>query len=96
MLVVREEVIKSKPGQVLAMLKAWDAALKDYQADTAGGRAIIAEAVGSPVEDLNTAFDGVRYYSLAEDKAALAGDFRTKTFADVRMPPRRLSSCRRM
>ncbi|TIW17147.1 MAG: transporter substrate-binding domain-containing protein, partial [Mesorhizobium sp.] len=29
-LVVRDEVIKSRPGQVLAMIKAWDAALKDY------------------------------------------------------------------
>jgi NitT/TauT family transport system substrate-binding protein len=82
-LVVREDVIKSKPGQVLAMLKAWDAALKDYQAHTDEGQAIIADAVGSPVADLKTAFDGVRYYSLAEAKAALAGDFRTKTFADV-------------
>lgn len=82
-LVVRDEVIKSKPGQVLAMLKAWDAALKDYQANKAADQAIIAEAVGSPVADLETAFDGVRYYSLAEAKAAFAGDFRTKTFADV-------------
>ncbi|TIV71246.1 MAG: transporter substrate-binding domain-containing protein, partial [Mesorhizobium sp.] len=82
-LVVRDEVIKSRPGQVLAMIKAWDAALKDYNADTPGGRVIISKAVGSSVEDLNTAFDGVRYYSLAENKGALTGDFSTKTFADV-------------
>ncbi|TSE03481.1 transporter substrate-binding domain-containing protein [Mesorhizobium intechi] len=82
-LVVRDEVIKSRPGQVLAMIKSWDAALKDYNADTPGGRAIIAKAVGSDVKDLNTAFDGVRYYSLAENKTALTGDFTTKTFADV-------------
>lgn len=82
-LVVRDEVIKSKPGQVLAMLKAWDAALKDYKANTDEDQKIIADAVGSPVGDLKTAFDGVRYYSLAEAKAALAGDFRTKTFVDV-------------
>ena len=82
-LVVRDEVIKSRPGQVLAMIKSWDAALKDYKADTPGGRAIIAKAVGSDVKDLDTAFDGVRYYSLAENKTALTGDFTTKTFADV-------------
>ncbi|MBZ9696940.1 MULTISPECIES: ABC transporter substrate-binding protein [unclassified Mesorhizobium] len=82
-LVVRDEVIKSRPGQVLAMIKSWDAALKDYNADTPGGRAIIAKAVGSDVKDLNTAFDGVRYYSLAENKTALTGEFTTKTFADV-------------
>lgn len=82
-LVVRDDVIKSRPGQVLAMIKSWDAALKAYNADTPGGRAIIAKAVGSSVDDLNTAFDGVKYYSLAENKTALTGDFSTKTFADV-------------
>jgi len=35
------------------------------------------------VDDLNTAFDGVKYYSLDENKSALTGDFSTKTFADV-------------
>ncbi|CAM5771013.1 hypothetical protein LMIY3S_03365 [Labrys miyagiensis] len=82
-LVVRDEVIKSKPGQVLAMIKSWDAALKAYNTNTPDGRSIIAKAVGSSVDDLNTAFDGVRYYSLAENKTALTGDFSTKTFADV-------------
>lgn len=82
-LVVRDEVLKERPGQVLAMLKTWDAALAYYQAHTEESRGIIAEAVGAPPADLVTAFDGVRYYSVAEAKQALAGDFRTKTFADV-------------
>lgn len=82
-LVVRDEVIKKRPGQVLAMVKAWDAALKDYKADTPGGRTIISKAVGSSIEDLNTAFDGVRYYSLGDNKAELTSQFTTKTFADV-------------
>ena len=82
-LVVRDDVIKSRPGQILAMIKSWAAAIDDYKADTAGGRAIISKAVGSTVEELNTAFDGVRYYSLADNKTALTGDFSTKIFADV-------------
>lgn len=82
-LVVRDDVIASKPGQVLAMIKTWDAALKSYNEDTPGGRAIISEAVGASVEELNTAFDGVRYYSLAENKVELTGDFATKVFDDV-------------
>jgi NitT/TauT family transport system substrate-binding protein len=82
-MVVRDDVIKSRPGQVLAMVKAWDAALKAYNANTSDGRTIISKAVGSSVEDLNTAFDGVRYYSLSENKSALTGDYATKTFADV-------------
>ena len=82
-LVVRDDVLKSKPGQVLAMVKSWGAAVKDYQADTPGGRAIISKAVGDTVENLNSAFDGVKYYSLDENKTALTGDFSTKTFLDV-------------
>ncbi|MFB9913835.1 ABC transporter substrate-binding protein [Rhizobium paknamense] len=82
-LVVREEVLKSKPGQVLAMIKAWDAALKDYKANTEEDRAIIAKAVGASPDDLKTAFDGVQYYSSAEAAKAFAGDFTAKTFPDV-------------
>ena len=81
--VVREDVIKSKPGQVLAMIRAWNGGLEAYKADVPGGRAVISKAVGSSVDDLNTAFDGVRYYSLADNKTALTGEFSTKTFADV-------------
>ena len=81
--VVREEVLKSKPGQVLAMLKAWDAALADYKANTAEDRTIIAKAVGASPEDLATAFDGVQYYSTAEAAKAFAGDFTSRTFGDV-------------
>lgn len=82
-LVVRDDVIKNRPGQVLAIVKAWEAALKDYKADTPGGRAIISKAVGSSVEELNSAFEGVRYYSLGDNKAELTNQFATKTFADV-------------
>lgn len=81
--VVREDVLKSKPGQVLAMLKAWDLALADYKANTEEDRKIIATAVGASPEDLATAFDGVTYYSTSEAKKAFAGDFTSKTFVDV-------------
>jgi len=64
--VVRDEFLAQKPGQIVALLKAWDMALADYRKDTAGGRAIIAQAVGAKPEELATAFEGVVYYSLAE------------------------------
>lgn len=83
-LVVREEVLAERPGQVAAMLRAWDAGLASYREDTAGGRAIIAKAVGASAEELATAFDGVTYYSMAENEAQLTGDFTTKTIADVK------------
>jgi NitT/TauT family transport system substrate-binding protein len=82
-LVIRDEVLKSKPGQVLALVKSWDQAVQYYKAHTSEGREIIAKSVGSTLADLETAFDGVRYYSLAENKQALQGDFSAKTFADV-------------
>lgn len=82
-LVVREDVLKKKPGQILALIKAWDAALKDYNADVAGGRAIIAKAVGASVDELKTAFDGVVFYSVAQNRDALPGAFSAKTLADV-------------
>jgi len=81
--VVNEDALKSKPGQVLAMLKAWDLALADYKANTKEDREIIAKAVGASPDDLVTAFDGVQYYSTGEAKTAFAGDFKTKTFVDV-------------
>ncbi len=81
--VVREEFLKEKPGQVVALLKAWDMALADYRADTTGGRAIISEAIGAKPEELATAFDGVVYYSLAENKTDLAGNFTTKVVPEV-------------
>ena len=81
--VVREEFLAEKPGQVVALLKAWDAALADYRKDTAGGRAIISEAVGAKPEELATAFDGVVYYSLAENETELSGNFTTKVIPEV-------------
>lgn len=87
--VVREEFLRDKPGQVLALLKAWDASLADYRNDTAGGRAIISEAVGAKPEELATAFDGVVYYSMAENKKELAGDFTTKVIPEVHAAARK-------
>jgi NitT/TauT family transport system substrate-binding protein len=82
-LIVREEVLKSRPGQVVALLKAWDAALVDYGAGTEQGRAIIAESVGSNAAELQSAFDGVQFYSLKQNRSDLTGTFAKTTFVDV-------------
>jgi NitT/TauT family transport system substrate-binding protein len=87
--VVREEFLKEKPGQIVALLKAWDLALADYRKDTAGGRAIISEAVGAKPEELATAFDGVVYYSLAENKTELGGAFSKKVIPEVHAAARK-------
>jgi NitT/TauT family transport system substrate-binding protein len=87
--VVREEFLKDKPGQIVALLKAWDLALADYRKDTPGGRAIIAQAVGAKPEELATAFDGVVYYSLAENKSELNGSFAQKVIPEVHAAARK-------
>lgn len=82
-LVVREDILAKKPGQVLALIKAWDAALEDYKANMSVDRDIIAKGVGATVEELKTAFDGVEFYSLAQNRETLTTSFSTKTLKDV-------------
>ena len=47
--VVRNDYLAAHPGQVNALLKAWGDAMADYDADPAGGQAIIEKAVGAEV-----------------------------------------------
>ncbi len=82
-LVVREEVLKQKPGQVLAMIKALGCGSGRLQGQYRGGPRHHLEGRGRLPDDLKTAFDGVQYYTSAEAAKAFAGDFKTKTFADV-------------
>jgi NitT/TauT family transport system substrate-binding protein len=82
--IVRDEFVSEKPGQIVALLKSWEAALADYRANTAEGRAIISEAVGAKPEELATGFDGVTYYSLAENKTELSGNFVHKVVPEVK------------
>lgn len=81
--VVREEVLRQRPGQVTALLRAWQAAYDAYRADVTGGRAIIARAVRATPEGLATAFDGVTFYSLPNNRAQLTGPFAHHVIADV-------------
>jgi NitT/TauT family transport system substrate-binding protein len=55
------------------LLKVWQEALAFYQNNPEEARAIIAKAVESSPEELQTAFDGVKFYTLAESKAELFG-----------------------
>lgn len=81
--IVREEFMAEKPGQIVALLKSWEAALSAYNADPTEGRTIIAEAVGAKPEELATAFEGVKYFSLAENKTQFSGDFLNKVVPEV-------------
>jgi len=64
------------------LLKIWDEALAFYKENPDQAKAIIASNVGSTPEELKTAFDGVKFYDLAENKQMFSGDL-MKTLEDV-------------
>jgi NitT/TauT family transport system substrate-binding protein len=67
---------------VSRLLQVWDEALAFYKSNPDEAKAIIAENVGSSAEELQTAFDGVKFYDLAENKQQLSGEFKN-TLQDV-------------
>lgn len=73
---------KENPAAVEALLKVWDEAIAFYNSNPEEAKAIIAKAVGSSPEELATAFDGVEFYDLAQNRAQLTGEF-TQTIQDV-------------
>ena len=81
--VVSEAALKARPGQIAALLRAWNDAVAFYGQNVKEGQAIISESVGAKPEELETGFAGVKFYSLAENKAQLQGDFAKKTIVDV-------------
>ena len=67
------KVLVEKPEAVKAMLLAWQDAYDFLQANPDEGQQIIANAVGSDLEEFKTAWQGVKLYSLAENKNLLGG-----------------------
>lgn len=82
-LIVPTSMITNRPGQIKALIRSWQDAMTYYNANVPAGRAIIAQAVGSDLASLNSAFDGVRYYSVPAAREAFNGHFRDQTFGDV-------------
>lgn len=81
-LVVNGKWAAANPEAVKALLKVWDEALAFYNTNPDEGKDIIAKAVGSSAADLETAFDGVEFYNLAENQSALTSEF-AATIQDV-------------
>lgn len=84
--VVSEETLEKKPGQIAALVKTWGQSLEAYEADQAGSQAIIEKSVGAEPGDLKTAFEGVQFYDLDQNKEQLAegGPYVSKTIQDVK------------
>ncbi len=81
--VVSKDTLDQKPGQIAALIKSWGQAVDYYNANTADGQAIITKAVGSKPGELKTAFDGVKLFSLADNREQLGSSFVNKTMKDV-------------
>ncbi len=82
--VVRNDYLKSHPGQIEALIKTWGAAVDYYRSNTADGQTIIEKAVGADPGSLKTAFDGVQIYNLAEAKQLMTGGAYLDTLAEVK------------
>jgi NitT/TauT family transport system substrate-binding protein len=85
-LVVRNSVIRKRPGQVAALIRAWDDAVRLYEADTARMQAAITRALGARPGTLETAFLGVKLYTVDDNLRALSpqGPYLMSTLSDVK------------
>ncbi|MBW7881779.1 MAG: aliphatic sulfonate ABC transporter substrate-binding protein [Caldilineaceae bacterium] len=84
-LIARTEFATQNPETMGKLMAIWDEAIAFLRENPDEGRAIIATAVGSAPEELTTAFDGVRFYDVAENAAEFnpeSGSFYA-IFADI-------------
>jgi NitT/TauT family transport system substrate-binding protein len=82
--VVSEETLDSKPGQIAALVKTWGEAVAAYEQDKPGSQAIIEKSVGADPGSLKTAFDGVKFYTVEQNKTELSGAYAETTIEDVK------------
>jgi NitT/TauT family transport system substrate-binding protein len=67
--------ISENQEELVSIIKAWDQAVTFLRDNPEEGGQIIADAVGSPIEEFNTAFAGVHLYDISENTATLKGEF---------------------
>ncbi|MDR1212741.1 MAG: ABC transporter substrate-binding protein [Propionibacteriaceae bacterium] len=82
-LVVRADVLEQKGAAVKALLKSWGQAVDFYNADLTQGRAIIARGVGEEPEALASAFDGVHFFDLSQNRVELTGDYVNRVLPQI-------------
>ena len=75
MLTASSTWIEENPEAVKGLIKSWDDAINFIRENPEEGAAMIAKAVGSPMEEFEPAFKGVRLYNVAENVEFLNGDF---------------------
>lgn len=82
-LIASEEALEERPGQIAALLQAWNKAIEHYNTDTEAAQRTIAEAVGADVSELETAFEGVEFFDLQQNADELSGRFAQEVLPEV-------------
>ncbi len=68
-LVAPEDVLKDRPGDVIAVMKAWCDALDYWKTHKDESAEIMAKALGLPSADFSAMCEGVRHFGLAENRS---------------------------
>jgi NitT/TauT family transport system substrate-binding protein len=82
-LAARASFAQENPETMRALLQVWDEAVTFLAENPDEGRAIIAAAVESDPAELVGAFDGVEFYTLAENRAGMADGTTLQVLEDV-------------
>lgn len=77
MLIAREDVIEERPEDIQALVNSWGEAVEFYDANPAEGQALISEDLGTDVVELETAFEGVTFFDIAQNQEQLGGELQT-------------------
>jgi NitT/TauT family transport system substrate-binding protein len=75
MLTASSEWINANPTAVQGLIRAWDDSINFIRENPEEGGALIAKAVGSPKEEFEPAFKGVRLYNVSENVEFVDGEF---------------------
>lgn len=72
-MVAHNDLIKNHPGQVRALLRAWNDAMTYWAQSPADGVAIMAKGMGSSPADLKPSLAGAVIYTIAQNKSLAKG-----------------------
>jgi len=82
-LAARGGFAQENPETMKALLQVWDEAVKFLADNPDEGRAIIAKAVESDPAELASAFEGVQFFDLAQNRAGIGDGSTAAALADV-------------
>ncbi len=86
-MIAQREYIAEHPEVIAALALAWNDSITYLRENPDEGGQIIADAVGSPIEEFQVAFEGVQVFDLAENAVQFSGEFQDTftTVADIMM-----------